>query len=94
MAFIIRLRITLLAQSKLTWAIPRKLNRYFDDLRLLRRTVNLKGRQVVELILLRNGTKIDKVTFIRRTLDGTDAEPQLVVSRRQRLHNVFGFSPA
>ena len=49
---------------------------------------------MIELVLVRNGTEIDKVAFARCALNGTDAESQLVVARRQCLDNVLCFSPA
>ncbi len=49
---------------------------------------------MIELVLFRNGTEVDKVAVMWRALDGADAESQLVVARRQRLDNVLCFSPA
>ena len=49
---------------------------------------------MMELILSRNSAKIDKVTVARRTFDGTNAEPKLVMSRWQSLDNVSRFLPA
>ena len=91
---VICFRITLFTQSKLAWTFTGELNRYFDNLRLIRRSGYLKRLEVIELIHLRHGTQINKVTFIGCTLNGTDAKAQLVFPWRQGLDDVLCFFPA
>ena len=50
-ALVVIFRISLFTQSELAWTVDRKLDRYFDGLWLVRLARDLKGRQLLELVL-------------------------------------------
>ena len=88
------LHIAFFTEGKFARTIFCELDWKLNDLRLVRRTSNLKCRKAIKMFFLRNGTKVHEVSFGRSTFDCPNTASEFVGTRRQRLNNMLSFFPA